>query len=104
MKLAIIAPVTKPTAALAGKPSRSRSHSLATHSAPAAAGDITSRPAFWSHIEVSQSAASAAGSVPPITQPKNRPDGIATSPGPAPANQLLDDLSGCAHPPQAAAP
>ena len=34
-------------------------------------------PVFWSQALISQSAASAAGSVPPITQPKNRPDGIA---------------------------
>ena len=38
-------------------------------------------PAFWSHAVVSQSAASAAGWVPPMTNPKNRPDGIAVSPG-----------------------
>ena len=36
---------------------------------------------FWSHALTSQSAASAAGSVPPMTHPKNRPDGIAISPG-----------------------
>jgi hypothetical protein len=36
---------------------------------------------FWSQLLTSQSAASAAGSVPPMTQPKNRPDGIAISPG-----------------------
>ena len=38
-------------------------------------------PAFWSHALTSQSAASAAGSVPPMTHPKNRPDWIAISPG-----------------------
>ena len=41
-------------------------------------------PAFWSHALTSQSAASAAGSVPPMTHPKNRPDWIAISPGSAP--------------------
>ena len=38
-------------------------------------------PAFWSQALTSQSAASAAGCVPPITIPKKRPDGIAVSPG-----------------------
>ena len=52
----------------------------ATRSTPAAAGDEARRPAFWSQVEVSQSAARAAGKPPPITQPKNRPDGMATSP------------------------
>jgi hypothetical protein len=36
---------------------------------------------FWSQALTSQSAPSAAGSVPPITQPKNRPEGIAIRPG-----------------------
>jgi hypothetical protein len=38
-------------------------------------------PVFWSHALTSQSAPRAAGRVPPITQPKKRPDGIAISPG-----------------------
>ena len=42
-------------------------------------------PAFWSQALTSQSAASAAGSVPPITQPKNRPDGIAIRPSSTPS-------------------
>ena len=37
--------------------------------------------AFWSQPPTSQSAASAAGCEPPTTKPKNRPDGIAVSPG-----------------------
>ncbi len=45
------------------------------------AGVMSRSPAFWSHALVSQSAASAAGWVPPITNPKNRPDGMAVSPG-----------------------
>ena len=48
----------------------------------AAAAGVTARsPAFWSQALTSQSAASAAGCVPPITKPKKRPDGIAVSPG-----------------------
>jgi hypothetical protein len=40
-------------------------------------------PAFWSQTEVSQSAASAAGVAPPITNPKKRPLEDATTPGSA---------------------
>ena len=36
----------------------------------AAAGDMTHMAAFWSNADTSQSAASAAGSVPPVTKPK----------------------------------
>ena len=35
-----------------------------------AAGDIECSPAFWSQVEVSQSAPRAAGSAPPVTKPK----------------------------------
>ena len=45
------------------------------------AGVSTRRPAFWSHALTSQSTASAAGWVPPMTKPKNRPPGIAVRPG-----------------------
>ena len=41
---------------------------------------MTYSPAFWSHADVSQSAASAAGSEPPITNPKNRGPALAMSP------------------------
>ena len=37
-----------------------------------ASGEATQAPAFWSRAEVSQSAASAAGVVPPITKWKKR--------------------------------
>jgi hypothetical protein len=37
-------------------------------------------PAFWSQVDVSQSAASAAGSEPPITQPKKRPPALPVNP------------------------
>ena len=69
MKLAIVPPVTKPTAQPAGSPSRSSSQALATSSVAVAAGVSRARPAFWSQALTSQSAASAAGWVPPMTIP-----------------------------------
>jgi hypothetical protein len=68
--VAIVAPVTNPTLEPSGSPNSSRSHAAATSSATAAAGEIAYRPAFWSQALVSQSAASAAGTPPPITNPK----------------------------------
>ena len=67
---AIVAPVVNPTLTPAGSPNSSASHAPAVSSATAAAGPITYRPAFWSQALVSQSAASAAGTPPPITNPK----------------------------------
>jgi hypothetical protein len=78
---AICAPVTRPTLAPGGRPSTSASHSAATASTAPAAGEETALNAFWSHADVSQSAASAAGSAPPVTKPKYRGPGDATSPG-----------------------
>ena len=69
VKLAIVPPVTKPTALPAGSPSRSSSQALATCSVAVAAGVSRASPAFWSQALVSQSAASAAGCEPPITMP-----------------------------------
>jgi len=63
----MVAPVAKPTEAVVG---RSSSHPAATSSMTVAAGPETYNPAFWSHTEVSQSAARAAGVLPPITNPK----------------------------------
>ena len=54
-----------------------------TSSIAAAAGVANRSPVFWSQALTSQSAASAAGSVAPITQPKKRPDWIAIRPGSA---------------------
>ena len=79
----MVPPVTKPTAPPAGRPSRSSTHASAMSSTAVAAGVTARMPAFWSHAEVSQSAAIAAGCVPPITNPKNRPEGIAVRPGSA---------------------
>jgi hypothetical protein len=83
VKLAICAPVTNPTDTPAGRPSSSASQPPVTSSTTAAAGASTYRPAFWSQTEVSQSAASAAGVAPPITNPKKRPLEDATTPGSA---------------------
>ena len=80
---AIWQPVTIPAETPAGSPSSSRSHSTTTSSTTPALGVGPIRPAFWSHAEVSQSAAIAAGSAPPMTKPKKRPDGIAMIPGSA---------------------
>jgi hypothetical protein len=45
-------------------------HAAATSSIAAAAGESEWKDAHWSHVETSQSAASAAGEAPPITKPK----------------------------------
>jgi hypothetical protein len=62
--------VTSANDALAGMPSSSFSQRPATSSTTAAEGASSARPAFWSQADVSQSAASAAGSAPPTTKPK----------------------------------
>jgi hypothetical protein len=48
----------------------SEAQAPATSSATAAAGPMTYSPAFWSHAVASQSAPTAAGRPPPITNPK----------------------------------
>ncbi len=68
--LAICAPVTSPTLAPDGSPSSESTQSSTTSSTTDAAGEPTHMWAFWSHAEASQSAASAAGSAPPVTNPK----------------------------------
>ena len=67
---AICAPVVRPVAAPAGRPSSALTQSPTVSSAAAAAGDIAWKALFWSQADVSQSAASAAGSEPPVTKPK----------------------------------
>jgi hypothetical protein len=67
VRLAVCPPVTKPTLASSGRPNRSVSHRPASSSTAASAGLAIHSPAFWSHAEVSQSAASAAGWLPPMT-------------------------------------
>jgi len=66
----MVAPVVNPTLDPVGSPNSSTSHPAATSSATAAAGEVAYRPAFWSHALVSQSAATDAGTLPPITKPK----------------------------------
>ena len=79
----MVAPVAKPTSDSAGSPSSSSSQLPAASSMAAVAGVAKRSPAFWSQALTSQSAASAAGSVPPMTQPKNLPEGMAIRPGSA---------------------
>ena len=67
---AICAPVVSPTPESSGSPSSSSNHPHATSSTTAAAGEETALNAFWSQADASQSAASAAGSAPPVTNPK----------------------------------
>ena len=70
MTLAIVALVVKPTDVSAGSPSSSTSQPAATSSTTDAAGVARNRTEFWSHVDVSQSTASAAGTDPPMTKPK----------------------------------
>ena len=67
VKCAIWQPETRPKLASAGRPSRSMSHAPTASSTTDAAGPAEYSPAFWSHVEVSQSAATAAGTLPPMT-------------------------------------
>jgi len=60
-RFAVVAPVLNPTPDSAGSPSRSSSHSPASSSAATTPGVAWREPAFWSHAETSQSAASPAG-------------------------------------------
>src|ERR1700732_3188049 len=54
VKLAIVAQVTKPPSQLAGKFNASQIQCSTTSSSSAATGDITRRPAFWSHALANQ--------------------------------------------------
>lgn len=69
VKLDIVAPVVKPTALSAYRPSRSSSHAPAMSSTAACAGETARMTLFWSQALTSQSVASAAGSLPPTTNP-----------------------------------
>ena len=71
MRLAIVAPVTKPATVVEGRPKSSTSQRCATCSSVAATGEAVKAPAFWSHAAASQSAATATGCDPPMTKPKN---------------------------------
>ena len=67
---AIWQPVVRPMLVPSGRPSRSTSQDPITSSTTDADGPAAKSPAFWSQVDVSQSAASAAGKDPPITNPK----------------------------------
>ena len=81
VKFAIVAPVTNAPAV----PCRQRQHV----DQPAEGnffqrrrdGELTIRPAFWSHAPASQFAATVTGSAPPTTKPKYRPPAEATVAG-----------------------
>ncbi len=66
----MVAPVTKPPPVPSGSPSNSVTQRSATRFSTDAVGDITGRAAFWSQAAVSQAAACAIGSAPPVTKPK----------------------------------
>jgi hypothetical protein len=67
--LDVVAPVVNPALASAGSPRTSRTQRPAISSTTEAAGLEMYEKAFWSHALVNQSAASAAGSDPPTTNP-----------------------------------
>ena len=83
VKCAIWQPVTNPNEESSGRPRSSFSHVPATSSTTLAAGVGRARAAFWSQADVSQSAAIAAGVLPPMTKPKKRPLGMPIRPGSA---------------------
>src|SRR2546429_481079 len=72
VKFAVVAPVVRTPPQWAGSPKRSSSHATETCSSRAPSGVASQPPAFWSSRDVTQSAASAAGVEPPITQWKKR--------------------------------
>ena len=89
---AIWQPVTSANDACAGIPSSCFSQSPTTSSTTEADGPHAYSPAFWSQVEANQSAASAAGTAPPMTNPKYRPLGIPTTPSsPAAASSSITD-------------
>jgi len=68
------------------------------------AGVMPRSPQFWSQALTSQSVASAAGCVPPITNPKNRPPGIAVRPGVQASASSCTTVSGSLGPSGRSAP
>src|SRR2546430_1110538 len=71
-KFDIVAPLVITPLQAAGIPNRSFNQSTVICSMRAASGELTQLYAFWSRVEASQSAASAAGVPSPITKWKNR--------------------------------
>jgi len=64
----MVAPVVSTPPHAAGSANRSLSQVIAISSRRVPSGDDSHANAFWSYVEVSQSAASAAGVPPPTTQ------------------------------------
>ena len=85
VKLATVAPVTKPTDASRGRSSRSSSQLAAASSQAAAAGVTVWPPQFCPQALVSQSAATPMGCEAPMTQPKKRGPVMVARPGSASA-------------------
>jgi hypothetical protein len=85
VKLAMVAPVTKPTVHSGGRRRISSSHRAATVSAAADAGEQTGLAPFWPQALVSMSAATPTGCEAPITQPKKRRPADPDNPGSAAA-------------------
>ncbi len=82
VKFASVAPVTKPPAVPAGSASASTIQRSATASTRAVPGVTSERAEFWSHAVASTFAATAAGSAPPMTNPKKRGPAVAMVAGP----------------------
>ena len=70
--MAIVPPVTSTPLKSSGSSNSSRSQSVAITSRRVPRGEAIQAATFWSSADVSQSAASAAGVVPPITKWKKR--------------------------------
>jgi hypothetical protein len=81
VKLAMVAPVTKAPPQASSRSRSSRNHRRDTISRAEPTGDPAHSPVFWSQAPASQLAASVAGSVPPMTKPKNLPPAEATVAG-----------------------
>ena len=79
-------------------PSRSSSHASVRSSTAEWAGVSERSPEFWSHALTSQSAASAAGWVPPMTKPKNRPTASRSGRARRPCASCVDDVAGSVGP------
>ncbi len=94
IRLAIVAPLVSAPAQAAGRPNSSFSQRSTVSSVWAAAGLLSHIPAFWSMAEASSPPASAAGVLPPLTNPKKRGPPDATIPGSARANQSLTASAG----------
>src|SRR5258708_32377372 len=94
VKFAVVAPVTSPPSQSAGRCSASQIQPSATSSSSTPTGDITRKPAFWSHALANQLAASDAGKAPPVTKPKYLPPAVATVAGEPNSSSIATTLRG----------